>query len=527
MYVHKVQIFKLARPGDAGHDWRPLSGAAIHFLPVRRVVAGDPDRAGGVESAAIHDALRRTRLPCDTPMTEAYIPGGQVASHRHSRNSLFTGILLIFFGALLLSRRFFPGLAIGSFLARYWPVLLIFWGLTLLLEQRAARKAGRPFRALSGSDFVIVVALVLLISGAIVWNHFSSHAADWGISPDWMRESATSSEELPGTAVQAGDQIQVNIPAGDITVHNSEDNMLHVVAKRMGYAWDKNDAQRMAQRIDVAIVRQSGGYSVQPAGGFPSPDARVDLDIQVPAEAKLAAQTGQGDVSISDMKGGATVITRTGDIEIHNVAGDVDIQSRHGDAEISGVQGNLTLEGAGGQVEIADVTGSVTLQGEYFGPIRARNVTGEMRFTSSHTQATISQLTGHMEVDSDSLEVADVGGALKLSTHDKDVTLENIAGAIDVSDRHGDLDVRLSKPLSAPIHLVNDTGDVTLTLPSQPNFTIDASSRSGKIESDFDGPGLTLENGEDSGHLQGSYGKGGPPIHIETSYGTLSLHQAP
>jgi DUF4097 and DUF4098 domain-containing protein YvlB len=451
-----------------------------------------------------------------------------MSDYRHSRNSLFTGIILIFFGALLLGRQFFPGLAIGSFLVRYWPALLIIWGITLLLEQRAARKEGRPFRALSGGEFLLLVAVILMVCGMVVWNQFSSHAADWGISPDWMRESAISSEELPGTAVAAGDQIQITIPAGDITVHTSEDNMMHVVAKRMGYAWDKHDAQRMAQRIDVVINHQPGGYQVQPGGWFPpSPDARVDLDIQIPAAAKIAAQTGQGDVSISDMKGGVTVTTRNGDTELHDITGDAAIQSQHGDAEISGVRGNLSLQGAGGQVEIADVTGNVTLQGEYYGPIRARNVTGGLRFTSSRTAIDVGRLTGHLEVDSDSVEIADAAGAVKLSTHDKDVTLENVAGAIDVSDRHGDLDVRLSQPLSAPIRLVNDTGDVTLTLPSKPNFTIDASSRSGKIESDFSGPTLNLVNGEDNGHLQGSYGNGGPQIHIETSYGTLSLHQAP
>jgi DUF4097 and DUF4098 domain-containing protein YvlB len=448
--------------------------------------------------------------------------------HRHSRNSLFIGILLIFFGALLLGRHFFPGLAIGSFLVRYWPVLLILWGVTLLGEHLAARREGRPFRSMSGGDFLLLMALILVVLSVIAWDQFRSHAADWGISTNWMRESAISSEELPSAAVQPGDQVQVNIPAGDITIHTSEDNMMHVVAKRMGYAWDKSDAQRKAQRIDVVINHQPGGYQIQPGGWFPpSPDARVDLDIQIPAEAKVQAQTGQGDVTISDMKGGVAVTTRNGDSELHDIAGDVAIESRHGDAEISGVQGNVSLNGAGGQVDIADVTGNVTVNGEYYGPIRARNVSGEMQFMSSRTEVAIGQLTGHMEVDSDSMEIADAAGAVKLTTHDKDVTLENVRGEIDLTDRHGDVDVRLTQPLSAAIRLSNDTGDVTLTLPSQANFSIDASSRSGKIESDFQGPSLTLANGDNNGRLEGTYGTGGPHIHIETSYGTLSLHQAP
>jgi hypothetical protein len=449
-----------------------------------------------------------------------------MSDNRNSRGSLFTGILLILFGFLLLSRRFFPDLAIGHILVRWWPVLLIIWGLALLMEQVAARKAGRPSPGLRGVDLLLVILLIFVVTSVIAWDQFRGHLSDWGVSSNWMRESATSSEELPAVTVQPGEEIQVTIPAGDITVHTSDDNMLHVVAKRMAYAWDKSEAERQAQRVEVVLNHQSGGYKVQPGSGFQGSDARVDLDIQAPAEMKIAAQTGSGDINISDMKGGVNLTSSNGDTEIHDITGDVTIQSRHGDTEISGVHGNVRVEGEGGDVEIADVTGSATLQGEFYGTIRVRNVPGGVTFTSSRTNLTIGGLTGHVEIDSGSLEIADVTGAVKVSTREKDVTLENVDGEIDLSDKHGDVEVRLSQALHSSIRLVNDTGDVSLSLPSSPNFSIDASSRSGQIESDFQAPSLNVTNENSNSHLGGSYGNGGPHIHIETSYGTISLHQA-
>ncbi|MGH9481791.1 MAG: hypothetical protein ACRD1L_06830, partial [Terriglobales bacterium] len=51
--------------------------------------------------------------------------------------SLFFPLLLIAVGLLILSRQAIPGFPLGAWIAHYWPVLLILWGLTRLLEHLA------------------------------------------------------------------------------------------------------------------------------------------------------------------------------------------------------------------------------------------------------------------------------------------------------------------------------------------------------------------------------------------------------
>jgi DUF4097 and DUF4098 domain-containing protein YvlB len=108
------------------------------------------------------------------------------------------------------------------------------------------------------------------------------------------------------------------------------------------------------------------------------------------------------------------------------------------------------------------------------------------------------------------------------------VTLENIGGQIDLNARHGDIEVRFSQPPRDAITLTNDSGDISLTLTGKSSFEINATSHSGDVDSDFEGPSLRLVKGDEESRLTGSYGgASGPQIHIETSYGTVSLHKEP
>jgi len=66
-------------------------------------------------------------------------------------------------------------------------------------------------------------------------------------------------------------------------------------------------------------------------------------------------------------------------------------------------------------------------------------------------------------------------------------------------------------------------GAVELTLPPTSNFQIQADSRHGEVECDFSGPGLKLVKEGDAPSISGSYGKGGPMIHINTDYGAIRI----
>jgi hypothetical protein len=64
----------------------------------------------------------------------------RMSNGRSTRSSLFTGLLLILLGALLLLHRFDPALGVGHLSRHYWPVLIILWGVARLIEHLSAHR---------------------------------------------------------------------------------------------------------------------------------------------------------------------------------------------------------------------------------------------------------------------------------------------------------------------------------------------------------------------------------------------------
>jgi len=85
------------------------------------------------------------------------------------------------------------------------------------------------------------------------------------------------------------------------------------------------------------------------------------------------------------------------------------------------------------------------------------------------------------------------------------------------------VELRTSTPPTQPIEIELKKGQIELTLPATSNFQIDAASRHGEVESDFSGPGLKVAKEGDNPTISGAVGKGGPPIRLDTEYGTIRL----
>ncbi len=440
------------------------------------------------------------------------------------RRSIFGGLLLILIGVLFLLRSYMPYLGIGQLIAHYWPVLLIVWGLSKLYDYFAAQRSGQLQPAgISGGEVGLLILLFLVIGAFVTvdWVHKRNpniEIGDWGI----LDRSATTTEELPAQTVKPGSTIAISVARGNINVHSVDTDQIHVMVTKTATASNDEEAQRLAQQVHMMITPVPGGYEVrQQPGGEESGSAKINLDIQVPKQANVTAKADHGDVHVADMDGTIAITAGNGDVEIHNAGGNVSAELQHGDVRISGVKGNARLTGHGSEVELSDITGDATIEGEFYGPIRERNVGKTARFNSSRTDLTILALTGHMEMNSRRLEISDVKGSLTLVTKDKDVSLENIAGRIQVEDRHGDIDLLFRQPPHAEVSITNDSGALNLTLPANSNFEIVASSRSGDIQSEFAELKPT-QSGETS-QLNGRVGSQGPQIHLATSYGTIHI----
>lgn len=438
------------------------------------------------------------------------------------RRSVFGGLLIILIGVLFLLHNFVPGLGIGRLFARYWPLLLIFWGLAKLFDHFAAQRTGQTKPPiLTGGEIALLVIVFVVGAGFVAMGHISP--SDMAF-PDLFEEKTTSTEELPPQPLKPGAKISVSTNYGSISVHTGETNDIRVIATKIISASSESEGKRRAEQIKVNLIPVAEGYEVRPdtVSG-----AEVDLEMNVPKQVSIAANSGKGDISAADLTGSVSATAQHGNVQVHDVTGDIDASLHRGDARITGIQGNVRLAGSGSELELADIKGDATIEGEFYGPIRVRNVAKAVRFVSSRTDLIVVQLPGRMEMDSGQLQLSDTPGGVTLITKNRDVNMENVAGRIHIENRHGDINVQLRQPPHEEISISDESGEITLTMPAGSNFEIVASSRSGEIQNDFQSPALKSNRDKENSQLEGKVGTLGPQIRLTTTYGTIHIRKAP
>jgi Domain of unknown function (DUF5668) len=444
-----------------------------------------------------------------------------MAITRPRGSSFFSGLVLIFVGALLLLHNY-HGYDLGEALKHWWPLLLIFLGAIKLYDRAVGSRSGDPGAGLiTAGEVFLAIGLIALVGGVVTWDVMKGKPGF-----DMPGEAFSFDLDVSPKEVASEARVTVRNDRGNISVRSSDDAEVHISGKKNVKAWNETEAKRVADPISVEMVKNGNGYEIHPTG-VPSGDSRVslDLEISVPKKTQVTIRNEKGDVSLSDIDAPVTINSISGDIEVRDTGGDVSIDSKKGDVKVSDTKGNVKISGHGGQVDVISATGSFTLDGEFYGPIRAEKVAKGVRFVSQRTDLTLSQLSGHMEASPGSLEIADVPGSLTIRAQD-DITIENVTGKLKVDNRKGDVEVRFSSPPKEEVEIGNSSAAISITLPESSSFDITADCRNCDIQSEFSEDSLkTTEHGGDH-HLEGKNGSGhGPKITLTTSHGTISIHK--
>ncbi|MGH9677080.1 MAG: LiaI-LiaF-like domain-containing protein, partial [Candidatus Acidiferrum sp.] len=301
-----------------------------------------------------------------------------MARLRPRGSSLFSGLVLVFVGLLLLLHNY-HGYDIRYALGHWWPLILIVWGAVKLYERTVGIRSGDTSgTGISAGEVFLVLGLLALVSGVIGWDSMKGWSGTGG---DWnWGDSYPYDLDVAPKAVPANARITIHNPHGDISVRASDTPEIRVSGKTNVKTWSESDADRLAKPVSVEIVQNGDGYEVRPSG-ISAGDSRigVDMEIDVPAKSALTIRSDRGDVTVSDMTTPVTVNSIHGDVEVRNNTGDVNIDMRKGDTKVSDVKGNVKISGKGDEIEVVTASGSLTIDGEFFGPIRADKIAKGVR----------------------------------------------------------------------------------------------------------------------------------------------------
>lgn len=439
---------------------------------------------------------------------------------RYRRRSIFSGLLLIIVGALLLVATLRPGFSLGYVITHFWPVIFIVWGIAKLID-RYAQPAGTPnVPMLTGSEvglIFILITLVILVA-FVGWVHERRRTA----LDDLFTQHYSETKRMDVKQVDPNSQFAVTTPSGAINIHPSDGNSLFVTGTASAAGSSESDADARMRNLDLSLDGNPGAYQIHPVNT--NGNVSVDLDVQLPKSASVTARTSHGDVTVANVQGPADVATRNGDVQIHDVDSSVTADLQNGDAHIRDVKGAVNFTGrGGGDVEIVDAQGVVNLGGNVFGDVDVRNAPKGVHFASPRANVQIASLPGETKINNSDIVISNAVGPITVNAKNQDVHLGDVQGPLDLNETHGDIEITLTAPPKFPINITSDSGDVSLMLPAQSAFTLSAASNSGDINNDFGPSQESSDNEHGPNHVNATYGSGGPQIHITTKYGDIHL----
>ncbi|HZD31587.1 MAG TPA: DUF4097 family beta strand repeat-containing protein [Candidatus Angelobacter sp.] len=447
------------------------------------------------------------------------------------RRSLTGPIILIFIGMLFLLRNLGVHLPVWHFFGRFWPLLIILWGVVALVEHFTALKHGYRTRSLGGGGIFLLILIVVVGLAA----HHSSDV-NW----EGMRDQMQIDDDLGGmfgTAYTFDDTLEQNFPSegslrvvcdrGAITVTPSDGNDIRVVVHKKLYAHSQDDANKYNEGTKPQITVNGTQVLLNAnTNGAGDHSVSADMEIFVPKKAAVDIASKRGDVTVNQRAGAVKISLQHGDVALAEIVGPVELNVDKGSVRAQQITGPAKVAGHVDDVTIDQVDGPVQLAGDFFNDIRLSKITGEVEFKSARSDITLAAVPGDLEISGDALRATDVGGPMRLVTRSKEIHLEGVTGDVEVENSNGDIEIHPGSKL--PIGKMNITGnhgDITLVLPANAGFQVDATTRKGDVSSDFGGVKVENSSSGGSSRATGMVGNGAAKLQIKADTGDIRINK--
>jgi len=440
---------------------------------------------------------------------------------------LFGPLLIITIGVVFLLRNmgYISYATVGWWFARFWPLLLIIWGLLKYGEYLWARKHQVPYRGIGGGGVVFLIFMILLGMTATGASHINwpglaneldvDNDFSWGIFGTQFEFTENFAQPL-----QTGAQIKVISSRGSVKVTPSADNQAHAFLHKYIVTHSQDEANRLNDSTH-AKFQQQGSLWVLDITGSGFAHGRFDLELQLPRASSLSVETRRGGIHVGQLDGNVELDTMRGEIVAEDIKGNASLRLRNGNVSAKNINGNVTVDGNVRDADIQDIGGTLVITGTYFGDTHLAHIARQIHVTTSRTDLQMAKLEGELNLDPHNLRGNSLGGPLRVDTGSKYINMDDVSGDVHVEDSHGDVTLQAKLPLGN-MDISTTGGQITLSLPEKAGFQVDAETGVGNIQSDFN---VNLSNSGSGATATGTVGKGGPQIKLKTNRGTIQIRK--
>ena len=419
--------------------------------------------------------------------------------------------------------------SLGRLFARFWPALLILWGVIKLIEYEQAKRLGEPARGIGVGGvflmlFLIGAGLIATQAARVDWKSLGEHIQlgdNQGLDEIFGGSTYDYSDEL-SQEIPAGSILHVNDERGTITVNVGNGQTMKVSVRKKVRTEREQDAEnynsKTKPQITVGDKVVTLNANTQSAG---DKGVTTDMDVYVPSNTALVITSGRGDVTVAGMSSNVEVNHHRGEVNINDHTGNVSLSLDGSSARLAHVKGDVTIQGKANEVAVEDVDGAVHLNGEFQESVRLVRVSKTVSFRSSRTEMEFTRLDGRLDLDSGDLRADSLSGPMRLTTRSKDIALEGLSGDLRLEDENGTVEVGLHKP--GNIQIDNRKGDVQISIPPNTPIKVEARTRRGEIESDFEE--IKVDNHDNQSSASGSIGTNGPRLVMNCENGRIEIRK--
>ncbi len=440
---------------------------------------------------------------------------------KRRHGSIFWSLILISIGILFLLRNLHVDINPWMILAKYWPLLIIFWGLSKLVAYFGSEEdpvAGRR-SLLTGGD--IVLLLFLLIVGSVVtkavtrdfWpgGHFGINLGegDFDSGFDNSENSFNFTEETTRPLTKKEKSIELVNLYGSVEVQVHDKEEIQVRLEKKVRAKDEAKAREIADRLKIRIEQKAPGYAIssnrEELGTQEREGLKTNFTLWVPRSMALTLSNKYGPVTVEKVAGSHKMENAYGDVTVRDVDGSLKIENRYGAVNLSGISGDCNVTSKYGGIELENIGGKAQVDHGY-GTVVLKRMKSAVELSHRYGRLECSDLESTLILNGRYVEVSanNIGGDVQISTSYRNVDLENVAGAIKVEGKHGEINIKNSQPPSKPIAIESEYSGVTITLPKESRFKFDGYSKFGKLESDFE----SISGGTPTTFIEGTHVRG-------------------
>ncbi len=466
-----------------------------------------------------------------SPQTTPQPPLPPVLPPRRAPRSLFGPFVLIAIGVVFMLHNFglIKGFAFWQWFGRYWPLLLIVWGLVKLIEYYHAQRAGYQPRGIGGGGVVLLIFLILgglAVSGSqrVNWHQLGS---EMDMDDDVFTifgQTYNYSGDLEQAFPKNITNVHVVSDRGDVTIQAWDQDKVKVSFNKTVGAANESDAKQVDSQTKPQITIAGDTLTVNAnTGGAGDKPVKNNLEIFLPRKAALDLALKRGDIAVRQRAGDVKATTTRGDVALDDISGNATVSARHGSVTANKIAGDLMVDGRIDDTTVSEVSGSVRFSGDFYGSISVNHVGKGVSFKSSRTDMEFTKLEGDLTMQRDELHATGVGGPLHVVTRAKEVHLEDVSGDVRIEDSNADVELHASRAPLGNIQVDNRRGRVIFVVPAQAGFQLDARTVRGEVQSDFD---VKIESQDRESHASGQVGSGGPTVRLNTDRGDIEIRKA-